>query len=333
MKKGIINFLKIALPLVLATVLIYFFYGKIDAEEKDKIISAFKRANYMWVWISIIPAILSHVSRAYRWKYTIKPLGYSMRFANGFFAVMIGYLVNLAVPRLGEFSRCVTLSRTEKIPLEKLVGTVIAERAVDFVILISFITTVTIIQYQVISGFLNDALDKLVAKIPGHTILIIGVVVAAGIGYVIYKTMKSKSENKIVLAVKKIIKGISDGILSILKMEDKWYFLLHTAFIWAMYVAMFWFCVYALPETAVLSPGAIISGFVLGGIAMVVTNGGVGAYPVAIQTVFAIYSIDTGIGAAIGWIMWTAQTLLILALGGLSFAMIPLFNKKQNATA
>ena len=338
MKKGIISFLKIVLPLALGAFLIYHFYGKVDESDKNKMMDALLRADYKWVWFSIIPAILSHMSRAYRWKYTIKPLGYNMRFLNSFFAVMIGYLVNLAVPRLGEVSRCVTMSRVEKIPLEKLIGTVIAERIADLIMLLTFIATVTIIQYDFISGFLNDTFSKIIDKalnyipdfIPGYFfVILLGVAGIAGI-YFGFKLLKSNSDNKVIVAFQKILTGVSDGLLSILKMEDKWYFIFHTIFIWAMYVAMFWVCIYALPETSNLSPGAIISGFVLGGIAMVVTNGGIGAYPIAIQSVFVIYSVEASIGGTLGWIMWTAQTILVIILGGLSFLLLPIFNRNNN---
>lgn len=337
MKKGILNVLKIVLPLALGAFLIYHFYGKIDAADKDKMIEAFARADYKWVWISIVLAIFSHMSRAYRWKYTVKPLGYNLGFLNSFFAVMIGYLVNLAVPRLGEVSRCVTVSRVEKIPLEKLIGTVIAERIADLIMLLTFIASVTIIQYDFLSGFLEDIYTSIVDKIlglvpdfiPGYFFaILLGIAAIVGI-YMAVRLFKSSSDNKVIVGLKNILKGVTDGVLSIVKMEDKWYFIFHTLFIWAMYVGMFWFSIYALPETSTLSPGAIISGFVLGGIAMVVTNGGIGAYPIAIQTVFALYAIEETIGGTIGWIMWTAQTILVIVLGGLSFALIPVFNRNK----
>lgn len=330
MKKRIINLLKILLPLALGAFLIYYYYGNIDEQQKVDIIDAFKRADYSWVLLSIIPAVLSHVSRAYRWKYTIKPLGHKMDFVNAFFSVMIGYLVNLAIPRLGEVSRCATMSRVEKVPFEKLVGTVIAERVADLVILLIFIFTVTIVQYQKIEELLLDIGGKLLEKVPGYAILIALAVIGLSGLFVLYKVYTSTSENKVLFTLRKILHGVVDGVLSILKMKDKWAFLFHTLFIWAMYVAMFWVCIYALPETHDLSVGAIISGFVLGGIAMATTNGGIGAYPIAIQSVFAIYMIEESVGGAIGWIMWTAQTILILLLGGISFALIPIYNRKKN---
>ena len=111
-------------------------------------------------------------------------------------------------------------------------------------------------------------------------------------------------------------------------MKKKGAFIFHTVFIWLMYVLMFYVATFALPETTNLAFGAIIVGFVVGGISMAVSNGGLGVYPVAVASALILYNIDDNPARAFGWIMWTAQTMMILIFGGLSFLFLPLYNKE-----
>ncbi|MDR9397448.1 lysylphosphatidylglycerol synthase transmembrane domain-containing protein [Salibacter sp.] len=330
MKKYLTGFLKIAIPLGFGLFLVWYFYSSLTPEDKTEIMGAFERANYSWVWLSLVAATLSHMSRAYRWKFTLAPLGYKPNFTNSFFAVMIGYLINLAVPRLGEISRCGIARKYENIPFEKLLGTVIAERVADALILMTTILTVVFLQYEVIQGLLNDILASVFGKISGTTILVLLVVLlVGGIGSLVF-IYRIKSENKLIQTIQKTLKGIVDGMLSIYTMKKKWAFIGHTIFIWLMYLMMFYLCFFALPETSDVPIAGVLTGFALGGITIAVTNGGIGAYPLAVQAILVLYEVDKNTAGAFGWIVWTAQTILILILGALSFALISPFNRWKN---
>ena len=328
MKKYVLGSLKIILPLALGLFLVWYFYKSLAEEDQlDNLFDAFSRAEYFWVAVSLIIATLSHTSRAYRWKYTLEPLGYKPHFFNSFFTVMIGYLINLAVPRLGEISRCGIMSRYEKIPFEKLLGTVIAERVADMFILLGTITAIIFLQYDVIQGLLNEILAETFGEVSGvFVIALLAALLAAGIGILVF-VFRLKSENKIITAVQKVIKGILEGVAGIYKMKHKWYFIGHTVFIWFAYLMMFYVCFFALPETADVPLVGVFTAFGLGGIAIAVTNGGIGAYPLAIQAILLLYDVEKTTGGAFGWIVWSAQTVMIIVLGGLSFIAISFYNK------
>lgn len=334
MKKYVLTALKILFPLALGLYLVWYFYKELKAEDQlDQLFDAFGRADYFWVFLSLIIATLSHLSRAWRWKYTLEPLGYKPDFLNSFFAVMGGYLINLAVPRLGELSRCGILQRYEKIPFEKLLGTVIAERVADLFILLGTITAIVFLQYDVIQSLLNEIMAESLGEVSGTAVIIIlSALFIAGISTLVF-VYKLKSENKFILAVQKVIKGILEGVASIYTMKHKWYFLGHTVFIWFAYLMMFYVCFFALPETTNVPLEGVFTAFGLGGLAIAVTNGGIGAYPLAVQAILVLYDVDKTTGGAFGWIVWAAQTVMILILGGLSFAVISTYNKKRNSKA
>lgn len=330
-KKIAISTLKIGLPLGLGAYLVWYFFSTLTAEEKNQIAEAIKQANYWWVLMSAIPAILSHVSRAYRWKYTLDPLGYKPNFANSFFSVMIGYSVNLAVPRLGEISRCGFMNRYDKIPFDKLVGTVIAERLADAIILLATITVTVLIQYDLISDFVNDLLSDKFGNISGTFVLLLmtGLVLAGIVG--LYLVYKIDWKNKLLITIQNIVKGVISGVASILTMKNKGWFLVHTCFIWMMYFFMLYLNFFALEETASISFSAALTAFTLGGLAMALTNGGIGAYPLAIQAALSLYGFSEAAGGALGWIMWIAQTILIIVLGAGSMLLMPIYNKHKDA--
>ncbi|MGB0390086.1 MAG: lysylphosphatidylglycerol synthase transmembrane domain-containing protein [Salibacteraceae bacterium] len=332
-KKLAVSTLKIGLPLALGVYLVWYFFDTLTPEQKNQIAEAVKQANYWWVLLSAVPAILSHVSRAYRWKYTLEPLGYKPDFFNSFFSVMIGYSVNLAIPRLGEISRCGFMNRYDKMPFDKLIGTVIAERLADAIILLATITATVLIQYDLISDFVNGLLSDKFGNISGTSVLIAmgGLLVGGLLG--LYLVYKIDWKIKLFITIQNVIKGVISGVASILTMKNKGWFLAHTAFIWLMYFYMLYFNFFALEETSSISFSAALTAFTLGGLAMALTNGGIGAYPLAIQAALSLYGFSEAAGGALGWIMWIAQTLLIIVLGAGSMLLMPIYNKRKNANS
>lgn len=329
-KKFVVSALKIGLPLGLGVYLVWYFFDTLTPLEKDQIVDAVKSANYWWVSIAVVPAVLSHISRAIRWKYTLDPLGYKPDNVNSFLTVMIGYLVNLAIPRLGEVSRCGYMNRYDKIPFDKLIGTVIAERLADLIVLIVVISTVVLIQYDLISEYVNSLFADKFGEISGAQVLLVmvGLMVAGIMGIV--AVYKIEWKMPILQKVQEVIKGVVSGIASILTMKNKGWFIAHTIFIWVMYFLMLYYNFFALEETANIGFGEALTAFVLGGLAMALTNGGVGAYPLAIQAALTIYGYSDAAGAALGWITWIVQTVMIIIIGAGSMLYIPIYNKGKN---
>jgi len=309
------------LPIGFGIFIIGYFLSELSDEDKTEIITSFKTANYWWVALSLFFGILSHLSRAYRWKFMIEPMGYHPKFPNLVMTVLVAYLVNLIIPRAGEVARASGFSKYEKVPFEKAFGTIVAERIADVIMLLAIVFTAFLLQGDLIKGYLfKDASNS---SKPLVTIAVIVVILA--VGYIILK----KSNHPLVLKTKSFLKGLIEGVKSILKMKSKWAFIFHTVFIWAMYILMFYATTFALPETSNLPFGAIIVGFVVGGLSMALTNGGLGVYPVAVAGAFVLYGVDANPANAFGWIMWTSQTLMILLFGGLSFLFLPIYNKEK----
>ncbi len=309
------------LPIGIGVFIIVYFLSELSDKDKTDIINSFKTANYWWVALSLFFGVLSHLSRAYRWKFMIEPMGYKPKFPNLVMTVLIAYLVNLVLPRAGEVARATTFSKYEKVPFDKTFGTIVAERVADVIMLLSIISLAFLLQGNLIKSYLfKDESNSYQSQI----ILAIFAIIAI-VGYFILK----KSKHPFVLKVKSFLEGLLEGVKSILKMKSKWAFIFHTVFIWAMYVLMFYATTFALPETTNLPFGAIIVGFVVGGLSMALTNGGLGVYPVAVAGALVLYGIEANSANAFGWIMWTAQTLMILIFGGLSFLFLPIYNKEK----
>ncbi len=302
--------------------LVWYFLSKLTLEDKSAIINSFKSANYWWVLLSLVLGALSHLSRAYRWQFMLKPMGYSPKFANSVMTVFIAYLVNLGIPRAGEIARATGISKYENIPFEKAFGTIVAERIADAIVLLLIIGLAFFLQADLLSEYLFKDSDSGIQKY-----FIMGIFALLAIGF--YFIIK-KSKHPFFIKIKNFINGLIEGAISIFKMDNKWSFIFHTLFIWAMYVLMFYTVTFALPETSNLPFEAIIVGFVVGGISMAVTNGGLGTYPIAVASVLILYHIPDNPARAFAWIMWTAQTLMVLLFGALSFLFLPIYNRNKN---
>lgn len=320
-----INFKKIIftiLPIALGVFLIWYSLSKLKPEDIEAIQRSFKTANYWWVGLSLFLGVLSHLSRAYRWQFLLDPLGYRPKFANNVMAVLVAYLVNLIVPRAGEFARATTMTKYENIPFEKAFGTIVSERVADVIMLLSIIALAFFLQTELLSSYLFSAEES---NSSYTWYILAGLII---FGFFFFWLMK-KSENPFVKKLQTFVFGLIQGVVSIFKMKKKWAFIFHTFFIWFMYVMMFYVVTFALPETTHMPFGAIIVGFVVGGLSMALTNGGLGTYPVFVASAFTLYGIDENPALAFGWIMWTAQTVMVLLFGGISFILLPIYNKEE----
>lgn len=311
----------ITLPISLGVFLIWYSFSQLTSSDISSIKNSFETANYWWVALSLLFGILSHFSRAYRWQFLLEPLGYKPKFANSVMTVLIAYLFNLFIPRSGEFARAASIKKYEKIPFEKAIGTIVAERVADVIMLFSIIALAFYLQTDLISSYLfkDGGESSLYSKIFIFVVMPV-------LGFFTYKYFK-RSTHPFIQKIIEFIKGLFDGVKSIFKMKKKWKFLFHTVFIWAMYVLMFYVVTFALPETTNLPFPAIIVGFVVGGLSMALTNGGLGSYPIFVASALILYQIEENPARAFGWIMWTAQTIMVILFGSLSFLLIPVYNK------
>ncbi|KAA3649136.1 MAG: UPF0104 family protein [Bacteroidetes bacterium] len=327
--KSIFSILKVLLPLAFGVFLIWYVFKDLTVQEKDDLYFSFSHANYFWISISVLFGILSHVSRAFRWKYSIEPLGKTPKFLNSFFTVMIGYVANLALPRLGEVTRPGLLAKYEDLPFQKLFGTIVAERVADLLVLSLIMASIVFIEFDMIRDMLTNYLNTGSGNISTGKIVSLLIIALIGISAFLF-LMKSKSQNTLLVKIREFIRGILEGVQSIMKMEKKLYFLLHTVFIWVMYIGMFWLCFYSIEETSTASFGAILASFVMGSLAIVFVQGGLGVFPIAIMETLMLYGFSKTSALALGWILWTSQTLMVIVLGVISLMLIRIYNKKRN---
>lgn len=306
---------------MLGVFLIWFSIKNATPLEREELLNNITSANPIFIIISLLCGLLSHLSRAYRWKFLLEPLGYKPQFANSFMAVMIAYLANFGIPRSGEVLRGVTISSYENIPFEKAFGTIISERIADFIMLLLVIAAAMILQTEYLLAYFEDNNIN-----PFFTIAILLGLLALGVFFL--KIIK-KSKIGVLKKIKKFAKGLLQGMRSILKMKQKGAFLFHTLFIWLMYICMFYALIFTVPETSGLPFGVVLLAFVVGSFAISATNGGIGVYPIAIGASLMLFGISKQGGEAFGWITWGTQTLLIIIVGGLSFLFLPIYNRKK----
>ena len=310
---------KIIIPLGIGIFFIYLSYNNTSSEDRKNIFSHIKNANYSFVFLSVVFGALSHISRAYRWKFLLAPLGYKPRLINSVLAVLIGYVSNLGIPRSGELFRATVMDRFENIPFQKGLGTVIAERLVDLFILLCFVSLALILQF--------DLIWEILANKPINPVHICVIIVGVSIVFLILRKFINQSNNSFLKKIRLFFSELWEGILSLKKMEHKWAFVGHTLFIWLMYLAMFYIMKFSIPETASLGLEGLIAAFVVGALAISATNGGVGIYPFSVSLVLIAYGISKESSLAFGWIMWTSQTVMIVLFGSLAFFALPLVNR------
>jgi uncharacterized protein (TIRG00374 family) len=320
LKATIRKFLSLLIPLLIGIVIIYYQFTTLTPSDLDKIKISFLKADYFYVFLSLVVALFGYWSRAYRWKYALQHLGYQTKFYNDFMTVCVSYLVNLTIPRSGEISRAALLKKYEKVPFDKAFGTVVAERIVDMIIVLLFVIVGFVSQFDTIYTFL---LEK---NLQFETLLWISL--GGFLLFLLFIVVWIYAEWKIILKLKQKLSGLIEGMQSILKMKDKWSYLFHSFFIWFSYLVMFYVTIFALPETENITFDVVIMGFIFGTLAVGFTNGGLGAYPLAIAMIFSLYGISNDIGVAFGWLIWTSQTLLTIFLGLLSYLLLPILNKK-----
>ncbi|MEY4835840.1 MAG: hypothetical protein RI980_1955 [Bacteroidota bacterium] len=319
MKAKISKIASVFIPLLLGFGLIYYQYTTLSVEELNKIKFCFQKANYFYIFLSLIISLFGYWARAYRWKYSLQHLGYQTNFKNDFMSVCVSYFMNLTIPRSGEITRAALLKKYENVPFDKGFGTIVAERIVDLILFFLFVGLAFVLQFEKLYNFIKEkiALEKIISF--GIIGLFLGIV---------FLLIWIYAEWKIIKKLKSKFSGLIEGMLSIVMMKDKWKYIFLSFLIWFSYLLMFYIPIYALPETENIGFDIVIMGFIFGSLAVGFTNGGLGAYPLAIAMIFSLYDISNEIGTAFGWLAWTSQTILTIILGLLSYAFLPLYNKK-----
>ena len=308
-------------------------FRKLDLNE---IWNDILKAEYGWLFLGLFFAIIAHIIRALRWNLLINSLNYKTRLSSTFFAVMIGYMANTAVPRMGEFARCGVLSKKEKIPFNALFGTVISERVFDLIVLVVIIFLVVIFQLDLVSGFLVKYFGPLVEKIFSNItgIVIFAAVILIILGGILYLVWIFQSKIKTLPAYKPIrefIDGLWNGIKTIKNLKQKWLFLFYTGIIWTLYATMTYVPFMMLDETSRLSMLDGLTLMAIGSLGIVApVPGGIGAYHYIIKvTLTELYAVEANAAMSYATIVHAGQTVLNILVGALSYFLIGIFAKRQ----
>jgi uncharacterized protein (TIRG00374 family) len=331
MKKRLSTILQYLFFLGLGIFLVWWSIRELTVADKFQIKQALQRARY-WLVIPVFAILfLSHYVRGMRWRLLMEPMGYMPSMTNTFFAVMIGYLANQAVPRLGEVLKCTVLARYEKIPADKLVGTIILERIIDAITLLLIFGITLAIQpglyTQIMDTFFTSSKEKDVEKMPGWVLLLIIIgIIAFLIG--LWMIIKKKNLRDVGALFKKILSRIWQGISAIQHLRKRGLFIFLTLVLWSLYLVGGLLGFHALQETSHYGIREAFTVLSAGSVGMIVTPGGIGAYAYILEKTMQLYGLPKGIALAFGWLLWLAQTVVILIGGLISFVAIPWYNKK-----
>ncbi len=327
-KKHVYTFLQIIIFMGLGLGLIYWRYTEMSSESKDAMTEAFKNIKW-WILAPIaVVGFLSHYFRALRWKILLKTVAIEPSTANTTFAVLIGYLANTVVPRLGEVAKCTVLAKYENTAPDKAIGTIIGERAFDMISLLIVMLLVLLFERNIAFTLLHDYFGKYFhdgTAIIWKPVTIAIVVILAGIAAFIFLLKKLKNTK-----VGNIIQRLGDGIASVWRMKARGAFLGYTFLIWLMYTLMVYIGYFSLEPTTGLGMASALAIIAFGSIGMIVTPGGIGTYPLIVAGVLLLFGINEGVGMAFGWICWGVQTVLVLILGLASLILLPIVNGKRN---
>lgn len=289
-------------------------------------------AKHGWLILCMFISFTSHIPRILRWQMMLEPLGKKPRLFTTAIAVYITYLANLAFPRLGEITRCGIISRYERVPFNQVVGTMITERAIDVICLLLFGVLTLLTQFNQIYQFFDErVLQTAGEKGLSPTIIILAVIGFAGLLFLIL-FLRKNLKSAFLQRIQELLRGVVNGVKSIKEVKNIPLFVFYTVLMWFLYFIMIYICFQAFPESRELGLGAGLSCFFFGSISLIIVQGGIGAYPLAIKEVLLLYGISAAHGYAFGWVIWIAITLVVLITGGLSILGLSVL-KKQNPQA
>ncbi|MBN2636475.1 MAG: flippase-like domain-containing protein [Prolixibacteraceae bacterium] len=331
MKKTALKVLKFLGFFILGAFIFWLIYKDQDI---DRIKSVLKNdVNYFWVVISLLIGLVSHTSRTIRWQLMIEPVSHRPGFVNTFMAVMIGYLMNMAFPRMGEVSRCGVLSRYEKVSFTKLFGTVVAERLIDMISLLVLLAIVIISQFGEMIMFLNQnpSIKSKLISITTSPYLFVGLAVIILLIFVFRSKIR---QNILFKKVQGILVNFKEGFISIRSIKQKGWFYFHSAFIWFMYYLMFYSIFFSFDFTKVLGPIAGLTTFVLASFGMVApVQGGIGPWHFMATEGLKLYGVPFEDGVIFAFVAHTSMTLMIIIIGLISMMILPFLNRRKAIAA
>jgi uncharacterized membrane protein YbhN (UPF0104 family) len=329
--KHLLTFLKYALLLGISGALMWY---AVRGQNLASIGHYIRTANYFWLGLSLLISALGYLSRAYRWQMQLNASRTPAPFWQVYHAMMVGYLANLVLPRMGEVIRCSVLRRTAGVPVQVALGTVVTERVIDVLMLLSLLGATLLLDFNTFWGFFNDKLlggkADTIARNPLPLIVagLIGLLLLVAGSYTLFRNLERLRQNALFNKATLFVKGLLAGVFSIMKLENKGLFLFHTFFTWLVYYTLDYLAFFCFPETYGLGAKAGLAVLTFGAFGMAApVAGGIGPFHVMVQGVLLVYGISKEAGIAYALVVHGAQTLLVVLMGGISFVAVALADK------
>lgn len=330
MKKKIFGLVQYVFFLGLGIFLLWLTLRKSDW---NSIIKDLSGANYIYLVPATLMLVVSHFLRAVRWRILMQPLGYAPSLLNTFLAVMVGYWANLAVPRLGEVLKCTILARYEKVPADRLVGTIVAERAVDVLCLVGVLLITIFSQYELIGGFAAEVFGKYFTSRTGSfsavRVVVVLLVILASVILMLW-LFRRLSHLPFVAKTRSVFNGIWQGLVSIRYIRNKGAFVMYSILIWGLYLLSTYMGFFAMQDMSQYGITGALSALTFGSFGMIIPSpGGIGSFQYAIQQVMILYGVTPEKGLSLGMLIWFAQTGIIILFGTIAFLLLPVLNKNK----
>lgn len=326
------NATKYVLMLGLGGFLFWYVIKDIDA---SKVEADFRKADYFWIGISILISFVAFWSRAVRWNLLLEPLHIKPPVYKTLLALLSGYFANMFLPRAGEVARCLMLNKMSKAPFNATFGSVVAERVFDLLGLVFLLGAAFVLEFDRISGFLSEIVigkfTHLFSSLEDmYLFLLIMGVLATGLFAMLWFLRHQIKKNTVFQKAYVFAGGVWEGVISIRKLEKKWLFLFHTILIWVCYYFMTYLVFFAFEPTAHLGPLAGLIILVLGSIGMSApVQGGIGAFHYLVASALVIYGVSNEDGVSYALLLHTSQSLTVIIVGGISFAIALLIGKNK----
>ncbi len=330
------SILKHSIFFLIAAILVWLAVRNISATDRAAAFAALQKISLIKALGIVLIMILSHYIRAYRWNSLLEPLGYKISTKNAFFSVMSGYLVNFAIPRAGEITRCTVIAKYEKVPFQTAFGTVILERIIDFFLLLIFSFTAFFLQFErinilfqkYIAGPLLQKWENLTQQPLHMMVLGIFVLVTIGLFFVFRSTINGIFKTKFGA----IIKGFLEGLSAIKTVKQPFIFVALSIGIWLCYFFGMYFSMFLFDDVRVDMSQMLVT-YIFGTVGIILTPGGLGAFQLIVQESLMFFNVNKAAAFAFAWGNWLLQFIMILVLGGLSFLLLPLLNKEPKKDA
>lgn len=320
--KVLLTILKYALLLALSGALMVY---AVRGQDLSRIGHYIVTANYSWLLVTLTLSVLGYFSRAYRWQMQLTASRHKVSFWSVYHAMMVGYLANIVLPRMGEVIRCSVLRRTSGVPVEVALGTVVTERVIDVLVLLGLLGATLLLDFNTFWQFVTDKLiggryDELARnRTPLLVAAVLALLLLAAAGYALFRNLERLRQHALFGKAVIFFKGLLAGVFSVLKLENKGLFLLHTVFTWGVYYLMDYLAFFCFPETYNLGMRAGLAVLTFGAFGMAApVAGGIGPFHVMVQGILLAYGVSKEAGIAYALVVHGAQTLLVVLMGSIS---------------